>query len=76
MIDTNLLKLKIDEKGLKRYYIADKMGISVQALQLKVDGVREFKASEIRIISRLLGLELKEIDKIFLIQKVWNNVQS
>lgn len=71
MTDTELLKRKIHESGLKYGYIAEKVGISRTSLYLKVNGDKAFNQSEISILCELLPIEnLEEKEHIFLLIKV------
>ncbi|MBQ8697931.1 MAG: hypothetical protein IJ521_02885, partial [Schwartzia sp.] len=56
---------KIDESGLKIYFIAKKIGISYQGLLNKMRNESEFKASEIQALSEILRLSAEEKMKIF-----------
>lgn len=70
MINTKLLNAIIDESGKKRYWIANKLGLSSYGLQKKINGETEFKASEIKGLSEILGLSLESTAKIFLLTEV------
>ena len=59
------LKKRIDERGLKIRYIADKLGISHEAMYNKVKGKTEFKVSEVAALAKVLNLSDKEIRSIF-----------
>lgn len=63
--NSELLKSEIEQSGLKRSYIANKLGITAYGLKLKVDGVNEFKNSEIIKISELLNLDNQARNAIF-----------
>ncbi|MBR0469841.1 MAG: toxin-antitoxin system, antitoxin component, Xre family protein, partial [Clostridia bacterium] len=65
MTDTKLLELAIVRAGVTKREIAKALNISETALYAKIKGVREFKASEIIIIQRLLNLSNEERDRIF-----------
>ncbi len=65
MTDTVKLLEAIQNKGLKRGYIAEKLGIDRSTLWKKVTNQSEFLASEITALSELLGLSKTERDKIF-----------
>lgn len=67
MTDTARLKKAIEESGLKMTFIADRLGISRQALGMKIAGLTEFKASEIVIMRSILGLSPQDADQIFLV---------
>lgn len=63
-MDTAALSKWIKDSGLKKGAIAARMGITTYALAQKVSGLREFKASEIRIFSDL-GMSDAARDQIF-----------
>ena len=66
MVDTDALRASMRASGLKNGYIAEKLDISVMSLHRKVNGVTEFKASEIVGLSDILHLTKAERDRIFL----------
>ncbi|WP_277293531.1 toxin-antitoxin system, antitoxin component, Xre family protein [Veillonella montpellierensis] len=63
--NSQLLKNRIDKSGVKLKFLAVKLGISPYGLKLKLDGVNEFKNSEIINISEALNLTTEERDSIF-----------
>lgn len=70
---TNTVKLRdlIEKSGYKLKYIAGRLDITLYALQMKIDNIKEFKASEIAIMCELLNIRsLKEKDEIFFTKKV------
>ena len=75
MTDTELLKNKIHESGLKYGNIADKIGISRTSLYLKVNGDKAFNQSEISILCELLPIKnLEEKELIFFTHQGNKNV--
>ncbi len=56
---------KVKKLGLKYNYIANYLGISVQALRLKRIGRNQFTAKEIKELCVLLNLTDKEKEKFF-----------
>lgn len=73
MVDTQKLSKKIDESGLKKYYIASRIGLTTYGLQKKINNQTQFKANEIEklcIILKIKTLEEKEI--IFFAKNVGN----
>ena len=71
MVNTELLNKKINDSGLKKTFIADKLGITRQALFLKINNVTEFMSSEVQGLCELLGItSLKEKESIFFASKV------
>ena len=66
MVDTLLLEEKIKESGKKRYYLAEKLGCSIQALRLKINGVYDFTTTQADILCAELGItKLTDKEKIF-----------
>lgn len=63
---TGILEDKIQESGLRIGFIAEKMGISLQALNKKRNGEIEFSLKDVRVLKELLGLSVSEVNKIFL----------
>lgn len=64
---TNTLKLKsaMVKSGLSQDLIAELLGISTQVLEAKVNGDREFMASEIRRLYDILNLNNQSVMEIF-----------
>ncbi len=69
MADMGKLKEIIADSGLKKVFIAEKLGISYQGYLKKENGNSEFMANEIAILKDLLKLSDKEVTQIFLLQK-------
>lgn len=69
MTDTKALRSIIQHAGLKYKVLAEMMGLSAYALQLKIDNESEFKASEIDSLSNILGMDLQQRDAIFFYRK-------
>lgn len=66
MTNTELLKDKIKDSGLKQGFIADQLGITSYGLANKINNKTEFKATEIQTLCQLLGItSLKEKETIF-----------
>lgn len=65
MTNVEMLRKKISDSGLKISYLAKQLGITPQGLYLKLNGTNQFKALEIQILCRILGItdseEMKEI---------------
>lgn len=66
MIDTKLLNDAIEKSGLKKEWIAKQLNITRVALFEKINNKREFKASEVAKISKILSLTNQKRDIIFL----------
>ena len=65
MIDSELLKEKIEKSGYRFSWIAKQLNLSPFGMRKKVNGENEFKVSEVKKISELLNLNEKEREKIF-----------
>ena len=66
MTDTDRLERIIKNSGYKYGFIAEKIGISYQALRNKLDNKSEFLPTEIEALCKLLGItELKDKNDIF-----------
>lgn len=65
MINKELLEKYIEDSGYKRIYIAKKLGITAYGLALKISGKHDFKATEIKILISLLGIEIQKAKEIF-----------
>lgn len=64
MVNENLLKAKIIEKGIERKVLAERLGISPTSLNYKLNNKTEFKCSEIQLLSQILGIS-KDKDRYF-----------
>lgn len=73
MVDTILLKEIIRESGYKSRFIAEKVGISYQALLNKINNLTDFKAPEIAALCGLLKISPEMRDKIFFAYGVTEN---
>ena len=60
-----LLRKKIDESGYKLTFIAEKCGLTYQGSLPKLKGERQFVASEVAALARLLDLSVEEMQQIF-----------
>ncbi len=71
MTDTKLLNEKILASGLKRKFIAGKLGLTTYGLQRKIENMTEFKASEISILCDVLEIKaITEKETIFFANRV------
>ena len=71
MTNTALLEKLISDSGLKLSYIADKLGITRQALYKKIKGLAQFTGPEIKILCRLLNLRSwAKIEPVFFADNV------
>ena len=66
MTDTEALKKKMAEHGLKQAYIADRLGLTPYGFANKVNNKTEFKSSEIKLLCEILNItSLREKESIF-----------
>lgn len=71
MTDTKRLLEAIERSGLRKGFIASKLGITTYGFQKKVENKSQFKAEEIKILCELLNItSLKEKEKIFFAENV------
>lgn len=71
MTDTKELQRIIEESGLKKCFIASKLGLTVYGLQKKVENRSQFKAEEIKILCDVLKItSLRERERIFFAENV------
>lgn len=64
------LKAVILEKGMVQEDIAQQLGMTLATFNYKVNNKREFKASEIKMLSELLALTADEVNDIFFAEQV------
>lgn len=65
MTNTELLEKAIKDSGLKKGFIADKIGLSRAGLNNCIKNEAEFKQSQIAVLCILLGIKKNERDAIF-----------
>lgn len=66
MTNTELLKAKIKEKGLKQGFIAEQLGLTSYGFANKMNNKTDFKSQEIKILCSLLDItSLREKESIF-----------
>ena len=68
MTDTRKLNAYVTMSGLSRVDVANRMGLSLNSLGLKINNKVEFKASEIYKLCNILGITDK--DSIFFVEEV------
>lgn len=61
MTNTNKLKGRLRENGMSQKDLANLMGLSVNTMNSKLNGKREFKVSEIDRICNILEIQDKEL---------------
>ena len=59
------LRAAVARKNLTNRELARQMGISENALYQKINGIREFKNSEIKYLAGTLSLSMAEVNTIF-----------
>lgn len=60
MVNTQGLVERIDNSGLKKSYIAEELGISLQNLNLKVHNKSDFRLEEVKALCKLLNIKTKD----------------
>lgn len=65
MLKTEKLRDAIQASGISIVYLANKLGLTREGLYNKINGLTEFKASEIINISDVLHLNVSQRDSIF-----------
>lgn len=65
MFNSLLLEIAITRSQISKRTLAKKLGISEQGLYNKLNGISEFKASEIRALTDELSLSAQEREDIF-----------
>jgi hypothetical protein len=65
MTNSEELKKRIRDSGLKINYVAERLGLTYQGLKNKLDNESEFKASEILELQKILGLADDDARRIF-----------
>jgi len=66
MTDCARLQELVKSSGIKKSFIAEKMGISYQGYVKKESGKSQFLANEIAVLKDVLRLSNKEVAEIFL----------
>lgn len=69
MPDYELLNQKIKDKGIKLSFIGSVLGVAPNTLHRKLNGINEFKVSEINVLKDVLSLTPEEVNTIFFNQK-------
>lgn len=69
---TNTLKLKaiMVERGLTQADLAKALNISEQTMNYKINNRREFKASEIQTLIKILQIPSDQVDGIFFVHDI------
>ncbi len=69
-INLELLTKKIEQSGMKRKVIAEKMNLTTAGLRNKLIGKRDFNATEIKSIAHAINLTGNDILTIFFADNV------
>lgn len=64
-MNKEMLTARLEASGMSRSEIAERLGLTRQGLYNKLIGLNEFKSSEIKLLSEILGLTPQERDLIF-----------
>ena len=75
-MNDELLREKIASCNLTKSAIAESLGLSRQGFLNKLIGLREFKGSEIKKLSLILGLSAREREAIFFADYVDKNANE
>lgn len=70
MTNTQKLKGCITAAGYTQARVAEKLGISITALNNKINNKSEFTASEIATLAEMLHLSRDDVDEIFFKKQV------
>ena len=65
MVDFKMLISSIDSSGIKRGYIAERLGISRTSLWMKLNGKTEISAKQMCVLKELLKLSDTKFRRIF-----------
>ena len=65
MVDYAALNKAIDDSGMKRNAVAGKLGLTPQSFSHKVNGVTEFKLSEVQSLCEILRINQTQRQNIF-----------
>ena len=72
MVDKQKLNQAINDSGLKRKAIAQRLGLSDHALCNKINGISSFKVSEVLILEDMLHFTEDQTRSIFFNRQVEN----
>ena len=70
MTNTIMLEKIIFDAGIKKGRLASLVGINSYTLALKINNEREFKASEIDALCKILGINVEKRMQIFFAPRV------
>ena len=69
MVNTQYIENLIMTKGLKKSFIADKLGISIQTLHRKITNNGDFFTNEVMTLCDVLEIPSSDVEKIFFVRK-------
>ena len=70
MTDTVMLEKVISDSGIKKGHLAMLVGINSYTLAMKINNEREFKASEIDTLCKILNIDVNNRMRIFFAAEV------
>lgn len=73
MIDAQLLDKYINESGIKKYKLAEMIGITYASLMNKLNEDRKFTLPEVQALVKVLSIPAGDVLRIFFINNVDNN---
>ena len=65
MVNTELLRHKIDESGLKITFICEKLNITPQAFYKRLDSKSDWSFTQVMTLKGLLRLDDSDVNDIF-----------
>ena len=69
----NKIETLINEKGLKKSFIAKNLDVSVESLRKKLKGLVDFKVSELIKLSDILNLSVESLVQIITEKEIKEN---
>ena len=69
----NKIETLINEKGLKKSFIAKNLDVSVESLRKKLKGLVDFKVSELIKLADILNLSVESLVKIITEKEIKEN---
>lgn len=70
MVDYSALNQAIDDSGMKRNAVADRLDVTPQTLNNKLNGTTELTISEVQKLCEILGFTKRQRQQIFFATKV------
>ena len=69
MVNTQYIENLIMKKGLKKSFIAEKLGMSIQTLHRKITNNGDFFTNEVMTLCDVLEIPSCDVEKIFFVRK-------